>query len=115
MFRLHNTRLRSSDEARDRLVCRPRKPRDSIDFLVRMGSRRFLSLMRRFTKPLSTALCLLLLIAPGAETTFGRCPGAPTPAWQEPQQTQTNDKTEKRKARRARKAEAAKETKPEQP
>jgi LPS-assembly protein len=71
--------------------------------------------MRRFTKPLSTALCLLLLIAPGAESTFARGFGARIPVVQEPQQTQTNDKAEKRKARRARKAEAAKETRPEQP
>ncbi|MEK6303906.1 MAG: LPS assembly protein LptD [Acidobacteriota bacterium] len=71
--------------------------------------------MRRFTKPLSTASCLFLLIALGAESKAAHGWGARTNPGQEPQQTQTQDKAEKRKARRARKADAANEAKPEQP
>ena len=71
--------------------------------------------MRRFTKPLSAASYLLLLIAFSAESTFAHGFSARVYAAQEPQQTQTDDKAEKRKARQARKAEAAKDAKTEQP
>jgi lipopolysaccharide assembly outer membrane protein LptD (OstA) len=71
--------------------------------------------MLRFIKPLSTASCLLLLIASSAESILARGIGARNYFGQEPKQTQTDDKTEKRKARRARKAQAAKDAKPEQP
>ncbi|HST21125.1 MAG TPA: putative LPS assembly protein LptD [Blastocatellia bacterium] len=57
--------------------------------------------MFRFPKAFSTALCLSLLIAVGADSTFAHY-GAPRAA-REPRQDEKQDKKEKRKERRARK------------
>lgn len=57
--------------------------------------------MFRFPKAFSTALCLSLLIAVGADSTFAHY-GAPDAA-RPPQQDEKQDKKEKRKERRARK------------
>lgn len=85
------------------------------NLLVRMGSRRLLPLMRRFTMPLSVGFCLFLLIALSAVSTIAHGLEPRRSVGQESKPTQTDDKAEKRKARRARKGEASKDASTDPP